>query len=163
MVVWLRNYLYCLQLTSLVGYGTFNQLMISYWFVASRVDGELFMLYIMKDQITHVAAVNLCMDELLFIASEGLTEQIQGQMKKRFLMNNRGSVSLYLSINIERQWEHHTITLHQGSYIRTMMVKFHIDESRPVATPMVIKIHKSKQNEEACDRTISQSIIGCLM
>jgi len=38
-----------------------------------------------------------------------------------------------------------------------------MDESRPVATPMAMKLHKRKPDEEACDPTIYQSMIGSLM
>jgi len=36
-------------------------------------------------------------------------------------------------------------------------------ESRPVATPMAMKLHKRKPDEEACDPIIYQSMIGSLM
>ena len=38
-----------------------------------------------------------------------------------------------------------------------------MDESRPVATPMAMKLHKRKPDEEACDPTIYQSMIGSLI
>jgi hypothetical protein len=38
-----------------------------------------------------------------------------------------------------------------------------MDESRPVARPMAMKLHKRKSDEEACDPTIYQSMIGSLM
>jgi len=44
-----------------------------------------------------------------------------------------------------------------------IFVKFRMDESRPVATPMEMKLHKRKPDEEACDPTIYQSMIGILM
>jgi hypothetical protein len=38
-----------------------------------------------------------------------------------------------------------------------------MDESRPVATPMAIKLHKRKPDDEDCDPTIYQSMIRSLM
>jgi hypothetical protein len=38
-----------------------------------------------------------------------------------------------------------------------------MDESRPVATPMAMKLHKRKPDEEACDPIIYPSMIGSLM
>jgi hypothetical protein len=38
-----------------------------------------------------------------------------------------------------------------------------MDESRPVATLMAMKLHKRKPDEEACDPTIHKSMIGSLM
>jgi hypothetical protein len=48
------------------------------------------------------------------------------------------------------------------SYLRTMFAKFRKDESMPVATPIAMKLHMRKPNEEACDPTIYQSMIGSL-
>jgi hypothetical protein len=160
MVLRLRKSLYGLKQSSHVWYGTFKEFVISIGFVASRVDGGLFVL---EDQGTVVAAVVLYVDDLHIIANEGLIRQIKDQMKKRFRMHDLGSVSFYLGINIERNREHHTINIHQHSYIRTILAMFRMDESRPVATPMAMKLHKRKPDEEACDPTIYQSMIGSLM
>jgi hypothetical protein len=137
--------------------------MISIEFVASRVDGGLCVLHDKEDHGIVVAAVVLYVDDLLIIANEGLIGQIKDQMKKRFRMHDLGSVSFYLGMNIEHNRELHTIDIHQHSYIRTILVKFKMDESRPVATPMAMKLHKRKPDEEACDLTIYQSLIGSLM
>jgi hypothetical protein len=63
-------------------------------------------------------------------------------------------------MNIERNREHHTIDIHQHSYIRTILVKFRMDVSRPVATPRAMKLHKRKPDKVACNPTIYQSMIG---
>jgi len=136
--------------------------MISIAFVTSRVDGGLFLLHD-KDQCIVVAAVVLYEDDLLIIANEGLIGQILYQMKKRFQMHYLGSVSFYLGMNVERNREYHTINIHQHSDIGTILAKFRIDESRPVATPMAMKFHKRKPDEEACYLTIYQSMIGSVM
>jgi hypothetical protein len=63
-------------------------------------------------------------------------------------------------MNIERNREHHTIDSHQHSYIGMILAKFRMHESRPVATPMAMKHHKRKPDEEACDHTIYRLMIG---
>jgi hypothetical protein len=162
MVLRLRKSLYGLKQSWHVWYGTFKDLVISIGFAASRVDGGLFVLH-NKDQDIVVAAVVLYVDDLLIIANEATIGQIKDRMKKRFRMHDLGSVSFYLGMNIERNREHHTINIHQHSYIRTILAKFRMDESRPVATPMAMKLHKRKPDEDACDPTINQSMIGSLM
>jgi len=127
--------------------------------VASRVDGGLFVL---EDHSRVVAAVVLYIDDLLIIANEGVIGQIKDQMKKRFRMQDHGSVSFYLGMNIKRNREHHTIDIHQHSCIRTILGKFRMDDSRPVAMPMVLKLHKRTPDEEACDPSIYQSMIASL-
>jgi hypothetical protein len=102
-------------------------------------------------------------DDLLIIANEGFIGQIKNQIKKRFRMHDLGSVSFYLGMNIKRNPDLHMIDIHQHSYIRMILAMFRMDKSRPVATPMAMKLHKRKPDEEACDPTIYQSRIGSLM
>jgi len=116
-----------------------------------------------KDQGLVVAAVILYVNDFLIVANEGLIGQIKDQMKKRFRMHDLGSVTFHLSMNIERNREHHTIDIHQPRYIRTIFVKFRMDESMPVATLMAMKLHERKPDEDACNPTIYQSMIGGLL
>jgi len=162
MVLCLRKSLYGLKQSSHVWYGTFKEFVISIGVVGSRRNGGLFVLHD-KDQGIFVAAVVLYVDDLLIINNEGSIGQIKDRMKKRFRMHDLGTVSFYLGMNIERNREHHTIDIHQHSYIWTILAKFRMDESRPVATPMAMKLHKRKPDEEACDPSIYQSMIGSLM
>jgi hypothetical protein len=162
MVLRLRKSLYGLKQSSQVWYGTFKDFVIWIGFVASRVDRGLFLLCGKEDYGIVVAAVVLYVDDLLINANKGLIGQIKEQMKMMFQLHDLRSVSFYLGMNIECNWEHHTIDIHQHSYIRPILAKFRMDESIPVATPMVIKLHKRKPDEEACDRTIYQSMIGSL-
>jgi hypothetical protein len=78
-------------------------------------------------------------------------------------MDDLASASCYLGIIIEPNRENHTIDIHQHCYIRTIFLKFRMDEYRPVATAMAMNLHKRNPDEEACDRTIYQSMIGSLM
>jgi len=121
MVLRLRKSLHGLKQSSHVWYGTFKDFVILIAFVASRVDGGLFVL---EDQGTVVAGVVLYVDHLLIIANEGLIGQIMDQMKKRFRMHDLGTVSFNLGMNLERNWELHTIDIYQHSYIRMILAKF---------------------------------------
>jgi hypothetical protein len=160
MVLCLRKSFYGLKQSSHVWCGTFNDFVISIGFVASRIDGGLFVL---EDQCVVVATIILYGNDLLIIANKGLIRHINDQMKKRFGMHDIGSVSFSIGMNIEHNREHHTIDIHQHSYIQTILAKFRMDKSRPVATPMAMKSHKRKPDEEACDSTIYQSMIRSLM
>ena len=121
------------------------------------------MLHDKENHCIVIAAVVLCVDDLLIIANEDLIGQINDQMKKRFRMHDLGSISYYLGMNIEHNREHHTIDLHQHSYIQSILAKFRMDKSKPVATPMAMKLHKRKPDDEACDPTIYQSMLESRM
>jgi hypothetical protein len=160
MLLRLGKSLHGLKRSLHVSYGTFNNVIILIEFVASHVDRGLFVL---ENPGPTVTTVILYVHAFLIITTQGLIGQIKDQMKKRFRMHDRGSVSFYLGINIECDGEHHTIDIDQHSYIRTILAKFRLDESRPVAMPMAMKLHKRKPDEEACDQTIFQSMIGSLI
>jgi hypothetical protein len=132
-------------------------------FVASHVNGGLFGINDNKDYGIVVAPVCLYVDDLLIIANQAFIGQIKDQMTKRFRMHELWRVSFYLSMNIERNQEHHTINIHQHSYIRTILSKFRMDNSRVGATAMAMKLHKRKHYEEACDLTMDQSMMGRLL
>jgi hypothetical protein len=101
-----------------------------------------------------VAALVLYIDDLLIIANKGLIGQMKDQIRQRFRMHDLGSFSFYLRMIIEHNREHHTIYTHHHIYIRTILAKLRMDESRPFATAMAMKVHKWKPDEEACDPTI---------
>ena len=154
MVLRLRKSFYGLKQSSHVWYSTFKDFVISIGFEASGVDGGLFVLHDIEDHGMVVAAVVLYVDDLLISSNKGWIGQIKHQLKKRIRMHDLGSVSFYLVINIIPNREHHAIDIHQHSDICTIFAKFSMDKSRPVATPMAMKLHKRKPDEEFCDPSL---------
>jgi len=163
MVLRLRKSLYGLKQCSHVCYGTFKDFVVPIGFVASPVDRVLLVFHDMEDHWIVVAAVILYNDDLLIMANDGLIGHIEDQMKKGFRMHDLGCVSLYLGMITECNREHNKIDIHQHSYMWTILAMIRMDESRPVATPMAMKLHKRKPDEEACDPTIYRLMIGSLM
>jgi len=162
MVLLLRKSLYGLKQSCHSWYENYKDVVISIGFEASCVEGGMSMLHHNDERIV-VAAVVLYVDDLLMIAKKGLTGRVKDQMKGRFRMHDLGSVPFDLGMNIERNGEHHTIDIHQHSYIRTILGSFRMDESRPVATPMAMKLHKKQPNKEVGNPSIYQLMIGILM
>jgi len=97
--------------SSHIWYRTFKNFVIEIEFVASSVYRGPFVLPD-NNQGIGVAAVVLYVDDLLAIAIQGLIGQIKDQVKKRFRMDDLGSVSFSLSMNIEHNREHHTSDIH---------------------------------------------------
>lgn len=139
MVVHLRKSLDCLKQSSYIMYGTFKDFMFSIGFMASCGDGGLLVL---QDHGIIVACIVMSVDIRLIIANVCFIGPIKNQMKKRFQMYMLPSISCYLSMNIECNREHHTIDIHQQSYIRSILAKFKMSESRPIATPMAKNLQK---------------------
>jgi hypothetical protein len=105
----LEKLLYGLKQSSHFGYGTYKNLMILIRFVASCVDGGLFMC---EDQSTVVAAVVLYVDDLLIIANAGMIGKIKEKMQKRFQIHHLGCISCYVGMNNDHNQEHHRIDIH---------------------------------------------------
>jgi hypothetical protein len=162
MALHMRKCLNGLKQSSDDWYGTCQDFAIIIGFVASRVDRGLYVL-LGKAQGVVVATVVLYVDDLLIIANEGWMGQIKDQMKKLYRLHDLRSVCFYLGINIELTQEHHTIDIHQQSYIRTILANYRMDKSRPVSTPMAMKLHRRKPAEVACEPTIYQSTVGSRM
>jgi len=163
IVLRLRQSLDGLEQSSQGWYGTCKDCVISIGFVPSPIDGGLHVLHDKEDHSIVVATVVLYVHDLPFIANRGFIGQIMAQMNKRFQMHDLRGVSFHLGMDIDCILLLHTIDIHQHSYIQMILVEFRMDESRSVATPMAMKCHKSKPNEEACNLTINQSMIGRLM
>jgi hypothetical protein len=121
-------------------YCTFKDFVILIGFVASRVNGGLFVLDVKEDHSIVVTAVVLFVDHLVVIANEGLIGEIKDQIRKSFRRDDIGSIACDLGINIEGNREHDTIDIHQQSSICTFLAKFRKDESRPGATPRVMRL-----------------------
>ena len=82
---------------------------------------------------------------------------------ERFRMHDLGTASDYLGMVIERDTSTGTIAIHQHAYIQSILEKFRMEEAKPVATPIAMKLHKRRESEESCDKVLYQSMIGSLM
>jgi len=136
-------------------YHTFKQFVIWIGFMALHINRGLRMV---GDQGMVVAAVILYINNHFVFANEGLSGQINTQVIKMFQIHDLGSVSFYFSMTIKHNQEHHMIDINQHSYIQMNLVKFSMDESSPVATPIVMKLHQQTPDEEFCNQTLYQSM-----
>lgn len=78
-------------------------------------------------------------------------------------MHDLGSVTFYLVMSIESNRDEEMIDFEQHSYIRVIFAQFRTEVSRPLASPMAMKLDKRKPNLEASYPPRSQSMIGSTM
>jgi len=110
MVLCLRKSPYGLKQSSNDWDGSFQNFVILIGFMASHIDGGLFVL---ENQGTGVTTVFMYIDGFLIIGTEGMIGQNKDQMKSTFWMHDLGIITFYLGMNIECSREHHTIDIHQ--------------------------------------------------
>ena len=160
-VLRLHKSLYGLKQSPHVWYGAFWAFMRGIGFVGSRVDGGIFILH--GDGGLVKAVVVLYVDDLLVIADLALLKRIKASLHARFQMHDLGEVSFYLGMAIERNRHQRTVSVYQHAYIRAVLERFGMAEAKAASTPLSERHHKRRPNEERCDQSLYQSMIGSLM
>ena len=90
-----------------------------------------------------------------------LSVKFSSEMKKEFEMSMLGELTFFLGLKVS-QMEKGTF-ISQTKYIKEMLKKFKMEESKPVSTPMVTGCKLSKDDESLeVDHTIYRSMIGIL-
>lgn len=118
------------------------------------------MLYDKEDHSIIISAVIPYVNDLIIVENKDLIEWIKDQIKMRLWMHDLRHAFLYISMNIRCNLESHMIIIHEHSYSQSNLATFSIDESRSVTIPMAVMVQKRKHEEEVCDRSKYQLIIG---
>jgi Reverse transcriptase (RNA-dependent DNA polymerase)/Integrase core domain/GAG-pre-integrase domain len=106
-------------------------------------------------------------DILIFGKDPTLIANIKDKFHNAFSMTDLGPATRFLGLEIARDRQNLTITLHQNEYIKDILKRFNMSECKPVSTPMDpgTKLTKADPTEVLTpeDKTAYQSIVGSLM
>ena len=83
-------------------------------------------------------------------------------MKKEFEMSMLGELTLFLGLQVfqKEKW----IFISQTKYIKDMLKKFKMEDSKPISTLMVMGCKLSKNDESLeVDHTMYRSMIGSFL
>ena len=101
-------------------------------FVKSKNDPNL---YVKKDENGNVAMLSLYVDDLIITDSAShFIEDIKIQLAKTFEMKYLGEIHYCLGLEIWREGSKTMIT--QSKYIREILERFNMSESKSVSTPL---------------------------
>ena len=105
-------------------------------------------------------------DDMLFFGSN--TDKIiqpKRHFSQRFKMKDLGPCKKFLGIQVTRDRERQTLRLDQTEYLRKVLEDHHMDDSKPVATPMEQGLHLPPPDPGLPDQLakLYQSAIGSLM
>lgn len=106
-------------------------------------------------------------DLLIFGKDNSKLQQLQHELKSRFQMIDLGEVSHYLGIEVDVNSEKSIITLRQSTYLKKVLCRFNMLDSRPILTSMDSRIGNTlmPSEDQADNDTITwyQSVVGSLM
>ena len=110
--------------------------------------------------------ISVYVDDIALYASPSIhLTALVDELKKEFDLTDMGTASWLLGIHIT--YSPAGITLSQHAYIEKVLKRFDMDSSRPVSTPLDIKLSKQLQKgtpeQQIDDPSYYQSIIGSLM
>lgn len=156
----LRKALYGLKQSPRVWYQTLQDFLQKMGFRRTESDHGVF--------VSEDMYIAIYVDDLLIFGKDASKlQQLQHELKSRFRMTDLGEVSHYLGIEVDVSADKSTITLRQTTYIKKVLSRFNMLDSRPVSTPMEPGIGNTltPSEDQADKETITwyQSVVGSLM
>ena len=88
----------------------------------------------------------------------------KAELCKRFKMEDMGEIREVLGLTVTRDRTNKVLTISQPDFIKNILVRFGMENSKPVATPMETGSHfyKFEEGDKAFDKQQYQQAIGCL-
>lgn len=104
-------------------------------------------------------------DMMLASSSKHEMDAIIGDLNKYVEADDRGPISFYLGMEIEREGSRGAIHIHQETYTKDLLKRFNMDNSKPASTPWAngTVLQKCENQCKNLDDKTYQSLIGSLM
>ena len=93
-----------------------------------------------------------------------MMEAEKSKLKKKFKMVDKGPIHYALGMVIKRDRERKTLTISQPEYLRSILARFNMENSNPVATSLEVgrNFRRTTEDEEKADISLYQQAIGCV-
>eukprot|EP00253_Pinus_taeda_P036098 PITA_36098 len=104
----------------------------------------------------------LYVDDLIITGAERLIEGCKRDLASEFETKDIGLMHYFLGLEVWQEEGH--FFLGQGKYIMDILSRFHMEDCKPMSTPMITnwkKLHAS--DSKLVDPTLYRQLIGCLM
>jgi hypothetical protein len=123
-----------------------------------RTNPNLYFLLVGSEMLILV----LYVDDLILTGAESLIAGCKSNLASEFELKNIGSMHYFLGLEVwQRSGE---IFLAQGKYVLEILKRFRMQDSRPMATPMVTNLKKIDSSiSELADLRLYRQLIGSLM
>ncbi|GJW43228.1 retrovirus-related pol polyprotein from transposon TNT 1-94 [Tanacetum coccineum] len=123
------------------------------------VDNTLFT----KKSKSHLIIVQIYVDNIIFgSTSQNLCDDFAKIMHDEFEMSMMGELNFFLGLQIKQMEDE--IFFNQSKYIKEMLKKFGLEDSKTTKTPMSTEIKLTKDDEaDSVDSSKYQGMIGSLL
>ncbi|GJU08776.1 retrovirus-related pol polyprotein from transposon TNT 1-94 [Tanacetum coccineum] len=138
----LKKALYGLKQAPKAWYDRLKAFLIKHEYLMGIVDNILFT----KRSKSHLVIVQIYVDDIIFgSTSQNLCDDFAKIMHDEFEMSMMGELNFFLGLQIKQMED--GIFFNQSKYIKEMLKKFGLEDSKPTKTPMSTEIKLTKDDE----------------
>ncbi|GJT79072.1 retrovirus-related pol polyprotein from transposon TNT 1-94 [Tanacetum coccineum] len=155
----LKKALYSLKQTPKAWYDRIKLFIIKHEYKIRMVDNTLFT----KKKSSNLIIVQIYVDDIIFGSTcQDMCDEFAKIMHDEFEMSMMGELNFFLGLQIKQMED--GIFFNQSNYIKEMLKKFGLEDSKPMKTPMSSDTKLTKDKEcESVDSTKYRGMIGSLL
>ncbi|GKB55952.1 retrovirus-related pol polyprotein from transposon TNT 1-94 [Tanacetum coccineum] len=155
----LKKALYGLKQAPKAWYDRLKAFLIKHEYKMGMVDNTLFT----KKKSSNLIIVQIYVDDIIFGSTcQDMCDEFSKIMHDEFEMSMMGELNFFLGLQIKQMED--GIFFNQSKYIKKMLKKFGLEDSKPMKTPMSSDTKLTKDEEcESVDSTKYQGMIGSLL
>jgi hypothetical protein len=155
----LKKALYGLKQAPKAWYDRLKAFLIKHDYSMGMVDNTLFT----KRKDPNLIIVQIYVDDIIFGSTcQDMCDEFAKIMHDEFEMSMMGELNFFLGLQIKQLED--GIFFNQSKYIKEMLKKFGLEDSKPIKTPMSTEVKLTKDNEgESVDNSKYRGMIGSLL
>lgn len=153
----LKKVLYGLKQAPRAWYGRLDKYLTDQGFQNGSVDNNLYF----KTNSCKTLIVIAYVDDMIFGGNEGMCRRFANEMHNEIEMSMIGELNFFLGLQINQS--DRGIFISQSKYIKELLKKFGLENSKPVCTPMTTRCKLTKEDKSPkVDASQYRSTIGGL-
>ncbi|GJR03580.1 retrovirus-related pol polyprotein from transposon TNT 1-94 [Tanacetum coccineum] len=155
----LKKALYGLKQAPKAWYDRLKAFLIKHEYKMGMVDNTLFT----KKKSSNLIIVQIYVDDIIFgLTCQDMCDEFAKIMHDEFEMSMMGELNFFLGLQVKQMED--GISFNQSKYIKEMLKKFGLEDSKPMKTPMSSDTKLTKDEEcESVDSTKYRDMIGSLL
>lgn len=146
MVCRLKKALYGLKQAHIAWYARLDKYLMKLGLLKGIANSNLYF----KIDNYNILIVEFFANDIIFGGEDDLCKQFVDDMQKEFEMSMIGEMKLLLGLHINHLDK--GILISQSKYVKELLNKFGLNDSKPIGTPMVTRYKLTKENIQILGR-----------